>query len=231
MHAQCVRSRSIFRLAVIPAKAGIQFLFHLSTNSNACSVTSSFVVCWSAQAQRSRRCAELSAHALARGPFARFLKVRFRVAGGSLSCQQRQESNQRSAAPMSAPNPLSASLSSRPWRDLALISNPQPGHPWPGVRAFWSDIESLHKALTPARRSRSGVHRQAIHGLTLDASAPALPRAKRRGPMSLRLCDARRSQTGERQQRKAASKATDSTSANIGEEMLNGADQRSSASR
>ena len=47
---------------------------------------------------------ETSVHALARGPLARGLKVRFRLDGGLLSCQQRQESNQRSAAPMSAPN-------------------------------------------------------------------------------------------------------------------------------
>ena len=47
---------------------------------------------------------EVSAHALARGPFACRLKLRFRPEGGSLSCQQRQESNQRSAAPESAPS-------------------------------------------------------------------------------------------------------------------------------
>ena len=61
------------------------------------------------------------------------------------------------------------------------FSNPRPGHPWPGVRALWSDIESLHKALTPALRSRSGVHRQAIPGLTMDASASCLaPRQQAR---------------------------------------------------
>ena len=61
---------------------------------------------------------------------------------------------------------------------------------------------------SPALRSRSGVRRQAIPGLTLDASASMhRPAPNRRGPMSLGLCGARRSQTGERQQRKTKSKA------------------------
>ena len=47
---------------------------------------------------------EASAYALARGSLARRLKVRFRLDGGSLSCQQPQESNQRRAAPESAPS-------------------------------------------------------------------------------------------------------------------------------
>jgi hypothetical protein len=42
--------------------------------------------------------------ALARGLLERELKVRFRLDGGLLSCQQPQESNQRRAAPESAPN-------------------------------------------------------------------------------------------------------------------------------
>jgi hypothetical protein len=37
-------------------------------------------------------------------PWSRGLKLRFRLEGGSLSCLQRQESNQRNAAPMSAPS-------------------------------------------------------------------------------------------------------------------------------
>ena len=43
-------------------------------------------------------------YALARGLLARRLKVRFRLDGGLLSCQQPQESNQRRAAPESAPS-------------------------------------------------------------------------------------------------------------------------------
>ena len=65
------------------------------------------------------------------------------------------------------------------------FSHPRPGHPWPGVRTRWSDIESLHLVLTPALRSRSGVHRQAIPGLTLDASASCLaPRQQARAPVA-----------------------------------------------
>ena len=75
------------------------------------------------------------------------------------------------------------------------FSNPRPGHPWPGVRALWSDIESLHKALTPALLARGGVHPQAIHGLWVKSSASCLAPRLRAGLFAAD-CDARRSQTG-----------------------------------
>jgi len=107
-------------------------------------------------------------YALARGLLVRRLKVRFRLDGGLLSCQQPQESNQRRAAPESAP--------------------------------------SNQKAIgrSPALLGRGGVFRQAIPGLSKNASA-SLPRPRLRAavpPRPVMLGAARRGRTS-----KAASKA------------------------
>jgi len=75
------------------------------------------------------------------------------------------------------------------------ISHPLPGHPWPGVRTRWSDIESLHLVLTPALLARGGFHPQAIHGLWVKSSASCLAPRLRAGLIAADS-DARRSQTG-----------------------------------
>ncbi len=84
-------------------------------------------------------------------PCLRYLKPWFRPDGGLLFFGFRpKKSNQKKCDPMSAPTFRFRVHPCRPWRGFIALSHPRPGHPWPGVRACWSDIESLQQALTPA---------------------------------------------------------------------------------
>ena len=109
------------------------------------------------------------------------LKPRFRPDGGLLFFGFRpKKSNQKKCDPMSAPTFRFRVHPCRPWRGFIALSHPRPGHPWPGVRACWSDIESLQQALTPARLGQGGrwgcFSWQAIPGLSKTASASCLAR-------------------------------------------------------